>query len=224
MPRKNWLYEELMRRYHERLQSNPNAHEEILEILEEMRPIHKDDATKRGVNVDQSWRSWKGNNFEKFLRDVLTASIEARLPFKVISGSDIEKKVVDEELSLVKRNLLVDFGIHGNVVPDADIVVYSPDDRSVKAIISCKVSLRERIAQTGYWKLKLQENPVTRNILMYFATPDGDKDFLKERPPKGIVIAMYELDAVYVLSDEVTEEHNIRRLGRIIEDLNNAFR
>jgi len=40
--------------------------------------------------------------------------------------------------------------------------------------ISSKVTLRERIAQTGYWKFKLFQNDVTKHIKVYFITPDED--------------------------------------------------
>lgn len=214
------LFDTLVDLYHKRLENNLNAHEEIADILEEMKPIHKADAIARGItDTEQSWRAWKGKNYEKFVRLVLCTSIEKNLPLKVVEGSKLERKAPNKELSMVKRNVLVDFGVHGCFVPDADIVVYSPDDKSVKAIISCKVSLRERVAQTGYWSLKLKSDPVTADILMFFATMDGDGDFLKDHRTKGTAIAMQELDAVYVLSEEVVEEHNVKRLDKIIEDL-----
>ena len=57
------LFEELMRLYRKRLETNPKAYEEISDILEEMKPIHRADANRRGVrDVEQSWRAWKGNN------------------------------------------------------------------------------------------------------------------------------------------------------------------
>jgi len=41
-------------------------------------------------------------------------------------------------------------------------------------VISSKVTLRERIAQTGYWKLKLLKDEATKHIKVYFITPDED--------------------------------------------------
>ena len=59
---------------------------------------------------------------------------------------------------MVKRNLLVDYGEFGAHLPDVDIVIYEPETCKVIAVISSKVTLRERIAQTGYWKIKLSKD------------------------------------------------------------------
>jgi hypothetical protein len=37
--------------------------------------------------------------------------------------------------------------------------------------------MRERIAETGYWKLKLKNSKVTRHIKIFFATLDEDGIF-----------------------------------------------
>jgi type II restriction enzyme len=49
-----------------------------------------------------------------------------------------------------------------------DIIIFDPADSSVLAVVSVKVTLRERIAQTGYWKVKLSNAPVTKDIKVYF--------------------------------------------------------
>ncbi|MCX7997984.1 MAG: BsaWI family type II restriction enzyme [Leptospiraceae bacterium] len=41
-------------------------------------------------------------------------------------------------------------------------------------MISSKVTLRERIAQTAYWKLKLSSDKVTKHIKVCFITLDED--------------------------------------------------
>ncbi len=77
-------------------------------------------------------------------------------------------------MSQVKRNLAVDYGEFGFYLPDVDIVIYDPQNCKVLAAISSKVTLRERIAQTGYWKLKLFQDEATKHIKVYFITPDED--------------------------------------------------
>lgn len=214
------LFEELMKLYRKRLETNPKAYEEISDILEEMRPIHRADAIRRGVSdVDQSWRRWKGSNFEGFVRCIVASSIETQLPLKVIDGSILSGRTVDRELSRVKRNLLVDFGEHGSFLPDADIVVYSPADGAVKAIISCKVTLRERVAQAGYWKLRLLADEVTEHIKVLFATPDEDNALMSDRPNKSKAIALHELDGTYVLRKGASEKPHLKALCRIVEEL-----
>jgi type II restriction enzyme len=46
-------------------------------------------------------------------------------------------------------------------LPDVDLIIFDPSDGDVFALVSIKLTLRERIAQTGYWKLKLSAAPVT---------------------------------------------------------------
>ena len=60
-------------------------------------------------------------------------------------------------------------------MPDLDIIIYEPKTYKVIAAISSKVTLRERIAQTGYWKIKLSKDEVTKNIKVFFITPDEDR-------------------------------------------------
>ena len=189
---------------------------------EGMKPAHKADAIRRDArDIEQSWRKWQENSYEKFVAFVLTDFVDKNLPdLGVIMGQDIERAVTDKSLGVIKRRLLIDFGIHGLFLPDADVIVYSKSDMSIIAIADCKTSLREHIAQTGFWKLKLLQNPLTSHIKVFFATSDDDDDFAQgSSTNKRKAIAMYELDAVYVLRPGLIEEHNVKVLGRIIEDL-----
>jgi type II restriction enzyme len=71
----------------------------------------------------------------------------------VIDGNCLERTNganLSKELSLVKRNLTVDYGEFGSHLPDVDLVIYNPKTSKVIAVLSSKVTLRERIAQTGY--------------------------------------------------------------------------
>jgi type II restriction enzyme len=56
----------------------------------------------------------------------------------------------------VKRNLLIDYGEFGMHLPDVDIIIFDPSDSYILAVVSVKVTMRERIAQTGYWKVKFE--------------------------------------------------------------------
>lgn len=211
-------FERLKELYELRLRENPRAYEEISSILAEAKEIHARELPV-GKDVGQSWRSWKGNNFEKLVNYIISKMIEEELPLKVIAGSALEKKVLDKSLGRVKRNILVDFGTQGCFVPDADIVVYSPEDLSVKAIISCKVTLRERIAQTGFWKLKIVSDPNTEHIKVFFVTPDEDGVMIDDKPNKSKAIALSELDGNYVLRKEASDRDNLSSLDEIVEEL-----
>ncbi len=83
-------------------------------------------------------------------------------------------------MGLIKRNLLVDYDEFGAYLPDVDMVIFDPKDSRVVAVLSSKVTLRERIAQTGYWKIKLACNKVTQHIKVYFITPDEDGTLTKK--------------------------------------------
>ena len=122
--------------------------------------------------------------------------------------------------------MAIDYGEFGLHLPDVDIVVYNPKDQSVVSVISSKVTLRERIAQTGYWKLKLLESEMTEHIKVYFITPDEDGTLTDTYlPKKGRAIVEIDLDGTYVLTDANLEEsdkvklfeHFIHDLKQIIE-------
>ncbi|MEM2089934.1 MAG: BsaWI family type II restriction enzyme, partial [Candidatus Pacearchaeota archaeon] len=84
------------------------------------------------------------------------------LGLEIVEGNILERtnsNNLSEELNKVKRNLLIDYGEFGMHLPDVDIVVFNPKNCRVICVISSKVTLRERIAQTGYWKVKLAQNP-----------------------------------------------------------------
>ena len=120
----------------------------------------------------------------------------------------------------MKRNLAIDYGEFGLHLPDVDIVVYNPKNCRVIALISSKVTLRERIAQTGYWKLKLLEDETTANIKVYFITPDEDGTLTsKYLPKKGRAIVEIDLDGTYVLTEASLEESDkVKLFEHFVDD------
>jgi len=141
---------------------------------------------------------------------------------KVINGNQLERRSrnLTQELRQVKRNLAIDFGEFGLHLPDVDIVVYNPQNRRVIALISSKVTLRERIAQTGYWKLKLLEDENTAHIKVYFITPDEDGTLTSAYlPKKGRAIVEIDLDGTYVLTEaDLDESDRVKLFEHFIED------
>ena len=215
-------FEDLKSLYHKRYSENPRAYEEISDILTEAREMFDADkmAENPGIDLGQAWRAWKGKNFERLVHYIVSNMIEnSGLPLKVVSGSALEGKRIDNELGKVKRNVLVDFGVHGCFVPDADIVVYSPSDGRVIAIISCKITLRERIAQSGFWKLRLREDCNTRHTRVLFVTPDEDGTLVSEKTNKSKAIALSELDGAYVLRGDMVQQPGLMALDSIVEEL-----
>ena len=141
---------------------------------------------------------------------------------KVVNGNQLEKREkLTKELSQIKRNLAVNYGEFGLHLPDVDIVIYNPSSLKVLAVISSKVTLRERIAQTGYWKLKFIQDEVTKHIKVYFITPDEDGTLTKKIPAKkGRAIVETDLDGSYVLTEQEIEESNkVKLFEHFIDDL-----
>ena len=172
---------------------------------------------------EQSWRAWKGKNLEKLVLHMLRKEIEL-IGLKIVNGGKLGRtsgKNLPMELSSVKRNLLVDFGEFGSHLPDVDIVVYEPKSYRVLAVISSKVTLRERIAQTGYWKIKLSQDEVTKHIKVYFVTPDEDNTLAVRKPAKkGRAIVEVDTDGSYVMSQNFVEESNkVKMFDKFVGDL-----
>lgn len=194
------------------------------ELLKEAKKTHKKDWLKKPTpqgDHEQSWRAFKGKNLEKLVQYIITEEVEA-LGLRVINGNKLERTTkLSKELSRVKRNLAIDYGEFGLHLPDVDIIIYEPKNCKVLAAISSKVTLRERIAQTGYWKLKLLQDEATKHIRVYFITPDEDGTLtLKSPVKKGRAIVEVDLDGSYVLTEEEIEEsEKVKLFEHFIEDL-----
>lgn len=215
-------------------QFGESAHNHITNLLNEAKKIHKKDflqsstakqaiAEGRQPDHEQSWRAFKGKNLEKLIVHIIKDEVE-RLGLKVIEGNSLERTKssnLSKELSAVKRNLLIDYGEFGSHLPDVDIIIYNPKSYKVIAAISSKVTLRERIAQTGYWKIKLASDKVTEHIKVYFVTPDEDKTLSIKKPAKkGRAIVEVDTDGSYVLSEtEIEESKKVKMFNKFIEDL-----
>jgi type II restriction enzyme len=88
-------------------------------------------------------------------------------------------------------------------------------------VLSSKVTLRERVTQTGYWKLKLLADPLTNHIKVYFITLDEDGTLISKKPAKkGRAIVETDTDGCYILSETVIEEsEKVKAFEHFISDL-----
>lgn len=79
----------------------------------------------------------------------------------------------------------------------------------------------ERIAQTGYWKLKLMNNPLTKGIKVYFMTPDEDCTLAVKIPAKkGRAVVEVDTDGSYVMSENAIEEsEHVKTFDKLMVDL-----
>jgi type II restriction enzyme len=203
-----------------------NAYKHISELLREAKETHRADWLKNPTpnrDHEQSWRAFKGKNLEKLVVHIIRDEVTS-LGLKIVDGNRLERMNNENlplELSSVKRNLLVDYGEYGSHLPDVDIVIYNPKNYKVIAVISSKVTLRERIAQTGYWKIKLTRDEVTRHIKVFFITPDEDGTLTVKKPAKkGRAIVEVDTDGSYVMSEKPVDESNkVKMFDKFIDDL-----
>jgi len=220
-------FEELVKIYEEKKKKlGINAYKHISEILKEAKIMHKKDWQKNPTennDHEQSWRAFKGKNLEKLIVYIISDEVDA-LGLKIIDGNALERTKAEnlpKELSLVKRNLLIDYGEFGSHLPDVDIIIYSPKTSKIFAVLSSKVTLRERIAQTGYWKIKLFSDKATKHIKVYFVTPDEDGTLTIKKPAKkGRAIVEIDTDGSYVLSEtKIEESEKVKMFDKFIVDL-----
>ena len=197
------------------------AYRHISNVLKEAKEQHEKDFV--GTDHEQSWRAFKGKNLEKLIEYIITDEVTA-LGLKVVNGNSLERtngSNLTKELSQVKRNLLVDYGEFGSHLPDVDLIIYNPNTSKVVAVLSSKVTLRERIAQTGYWKIKLASDKATKHIKVYFVTPDEDGTLTVKKPAKkGRAIVEVDTDGSYVLSEtDIEESKKVKMFDKFIDDL-----
>lgn len=197
------------------------AYRHISNVLKEAKEQHKKDFT--GDDHEQSWRAFKGKNLEKLIEYIITDEVHA-LNLQVVNGNSLERtngSNLSQELSMVKRNLTVDYGEFGLHLPDVDLIIYNPKTSKVVAVLSSKVTLRERIAQTGYWKMKLASDKATKHIKVYFVTPDEDGTLTIKKPTKkGRAIVEVDTDGSYVLSEtNIEESDKVKMFDKFIDDL-----
>lgn len=214
------LYEEKKKEF------GSETYKYISDILAEAKITHIRDYIKKqaragrrreDIDPEQSWRAFKGKNFERLILHIIEDQVSL-LGLKCTKDAVLDRTRLSEELSRVRRNLVVHYGPY-DLVPDTDIIIYDPKNYTIVAVVSCKITLRERIAQTAYWKLKLKGDPVTENIKVFFVTPDEDGHLVrKDNPSKGRIIVEFDLDCAYVLRD-VQENENVKMFDKFITDL-----
>lgn len=225
-------YNDLLMRYESfKERYKVDTYKYISRLLQEAKEIHRKDWEKRptlGKDHEQSWRAFKGKNLEKLIVHIIKDEVK-ELGLKLVEGNVLERtkgENLSEELNRVKRNLLVDYGEFGSHLPDVDIIIYHPQTCKIIAVISSKVTLRERIAQTGYWKIKLSKDQVTKHIKVFFITPDEDGTLTVRYPAKkGRAIVEVDTDGSYVMSEtEVEDSGKVKMFEYFIEDLKNLKR
>lgn len=213
-------FEDLKKLYLAKRKRNPNDFNFVSEMFSEIKEKYKHEAMERGKDPNMAWNSWSGHNLQKlitFIVEDFILSLDENIG--ITSDDEISKKQLSKELDRVRRNVEVFYDKH-SVVPDADIIVYDKNGCSVRMIISCKASLRERVAQAAYWKLKLRTSKITRNVKIVLVSTDNDKIFTYKNKDitKSRIIAEYELDGSYIFRD-IEESKKVKNFNQIFQDL-----
>lgn len=201
-------------------------HKYFFEILNETKKIFQ----KKYNDINgQKWRNESGTMLELLVIYFLHKEI-TRLGYDITTDDEISSSD-SGILEKVGHNIVLKYGKY-YILPDSDIVIYNPKTAKVKAIISCKASVRERFAQTLYWKVKLSANERTKNIKMYFVTVDKEYNVKKtgfkkpsldiqvnKEPTKPRILLEYEMDGVYVTRDMKNESEKVKMFDKFIDDL-----
>ncbi len=172
------------------------------------------------IKVRQSWVATIGRNLEKII-EILISDFCKENNLSLINDKILKKNNLPKELDLVKRAILVDFGNY-SLLPDGDIIIYKKinDFPKILAILSIKNSFRERYTETPYWKLKLLQSEITKNIKVLMITPDKDNEISFSNPPrKARIIMEYELDGIYIANEAFDSSPKIKSISKLIEDL-----
>ena len=147
------LYDEIVKREYDGNYLLAVQHfEEISEkrLREVLRDYYK---TERSLN--QAWRARKGNLYEyavfKALKQVIASDEELNGNLRLTLGNSMEDPIKDQ---IVIRNW-------SDILPDVDIIILDKNN-CVKAIVSCKTSLRERLTETAFWKRELEKQKKNR--------------------------------------------------------------
>lgn len=190
-------------------------------ILEEIKKISQ--ASRPGKDIEQQWKPIKGHAVETIIEYLLDVKIR-KLGLKIMSGKALDK-ISDEKISpemfKLKGNLLLKFSDCGHFLPDVDLIIYVPNSCDVVAVVSIKSSLRERIAQTGFWKLKLANAGGREHIKTYFITLDDDGVFsLGKTMTKPRAIAETSIDGTYVVTTSpIREARLVKTFDKFFIDL-----
>ena len=213
-------FEDLKNMYLEEKKKNPDDFNFVSEMFSEIKEKYKNEAINRGKDPNMAWNSWSGHNLQKLITFIIKDFIQSLSEdIGITNDNELSRKKLSKELDRVRRNVEVFYDKH-SVVPDADIIVYDKNDCSVRIIISCKASLRERVAQAAYWKLKLRTSEITKNIKIVLVSTDNDKIFTyKDKDiTKSRIIAEYELDGSYIFRD-IEESRKVKNFTQIFQDL-----
>jgi type II restriction enzyme len=219
-------FEDVLKIYEDEKLKNPDSFSFVKNIFAEVKEKYKEKAAKIGKDANQSWNSWSGHNLEKLITHIVKdyiLTIEPRIG--IVGDNELRKTKLNYEHDRIRRNVEIFYKKY-SILPDADIIIYDRSNCNVIAILSCKASLRERVAQAAYWKVKLQSSQVTEGILYYLVSTDNDGDFVKigeDIERNRIIVEEGEIDGAYIFRDDVPESDKVKHFHKLFDDLKRLF-
>jgi len=141
---------------------------------------------------DQAWKTCKGSLYEyAVFMNLLDIIYKRKLENK------IEAIMGDKAFDLYKDQLVI--RNWSDILPDADIVIIDRRKKIVKAILSCKTSLRERLTETAFWKRELEKTRDRHDIKLIFVTTDKDNEL---RIDTNRYILLHVIDSTFVTNPD----------------------
>jgi len=132
-------------------------------------------------SVDQMWRSCKGSLYEyavcKALNEILANDSSLAQELDIIHGSKLND-IIRKQLTIVDWS---------EILPDVDFVIINKNCNKIMSVLSCKTSLRERLAETAFWARELKP----KGIDVIFITTDKDEEITADN---NRYIVMHVLD------------------------------
>ena len=219
-------FENVLDIYEEKKRGTPINFNFVKNIFDDIKKVYKEKAAQMGKDANQSWNSWSGKNLEKLITHILKDYIISTEPrVNITCDDELRKSRLEYVLDRVRRNLEILYKKY-SILPDADIVIYEQSSCNIIAILSCKASLRERVAQAAYWKVKLLSSKVTEGILYYLVSTDNDGNFVKtgeDIERNRIIVEEGEIDGAYIFRDDVPETEKVKHFHKIFDDLKILF-
>ena len=228
-PSSQYSFEDLMTTYEEYEKKHGiSALNFLSDILSKAKEMHRKAYLhhKPDGDADQSWRAFKGKNTEKLIEMILRREL-SKHNISIVNGNRLERSKEEnlrEDEKEIRKLVSIDYGEYGRHLPDVDLIVYRAGSENTKlvllAVISVKITLRERVAQTGYWRLKMKEK--NNCVKMLLVTLDEDEVLTKSREyaPKPKAIAATDIDIVYVIASNFkSDDPNIRPFQEIFQYL-----
>ncbi len=200
-------------------------HNFIKEIFNEIKEKYKREKRKEGKDANQSWNSWSGKALQQLIKFIVEDFIfSLNYPLGITDDDALRKRKLSFELDKVRRNIEIFYDRY-SIIPDADIIIFDKSNYKIIAVLSCKASLRERVAQAAYWKLKFQLNDTTKNIFYYLLSTDNDGDFLNvgdDISRDRIIVEYGEIDKAYIFRN-IPESGKVRNFSKIFNDFEKLF-